>query len=74
MATPTIRPATEADLAAITDIYNQAGVGTTASYDLEPVTVEQLARVREQVSGLSWKIEDVVVTVVPRVHDAHRPR
>lgn len=40
----------------------------------EPVTVEQLARVREQVSGLSWKIEDVVVTVVPRVHDAHRPR
>ncbi len=41
MATPTIRPATEADLAAITDIYNQAGVGTTASYDLEPVTVEQ---------------------------------
>ncbi|MEL4358885.1 MULTISPECIES: GNAT family N-acetyltransferase [unclassified Luteococcus] len=36
-----IRPASEADLAAITQIYNDAGVGTTASYDLEPVTVEE---------------------------------
>lgn len=35
-----IRPADPADLATITDIYNEAGVGTTASYDLEPVTLE----------------------------------
>ena len=35
-----IRPAEHADLAAITEIYNEAGVGTTASYDLEPVTLE----------------------------------
>lgn len=34
---PTIRPATRADLPAIVDIYNEAAVGTTASYDLEPV-------------------------------------
>lgn len=39
MGTPTIRQASERDLEAITAIYNEAGVGTTASYDLEPVTV-----------------------------------
>lgn len=33
----TIRPATVADLPAVVDIYNDAGVGTTASYDLDPV-------------------------------------
>lgn len=37
---PTIRPAHVRDIPAITDIYNEAGVGTTASYALEPVTVE----------------------------------
>ena len=35
-----IRPADPADLPAITHIYNEAGVGTTASYDLEPVSVD----------------------------------
>lgn len=35
----TIRPAAPADIEAITTIYNQAGVGTTASYALEPVTL-----------------------------------
>lgn len=34
---PTIRSAKHADLQAIVDIYNEAGVGTTASYDIEPV-------------------------------------
>ena len=37
---PTIRLATSSDLEAITAIYNEAGVATTASYALEPVTVE----------------------------------
>lgn len=37
---PTIRPAQPRDIPAITDIYNEAGVGTTASWALEPVTVE----------------------------------
>ncbi len=36
---PTIRPAQHADIPAITEIYNEAGVGTTASYALEPVSV-----------------------------------
>lgn len=40
MAT-TIRPARQSDIPTITDIYNEAGVGTTASYDLEPVTVAE---------------------------------
>ena len=38
---PVIRPATADDLPVITEIYNEAGVGTTASYDLEPVSVEE---------------------------------
>lgn len=40
---PTIRPATSEDLPAITAIYNSAGVATTASYDLSPVTIEDRA-------------------------------
>jgi L-amino acid N-acyltransferase YncA len=36
----TIRPATVPDLAAINDIYNDAVVNTTASYDLEPRTID----------------------------------
>lgn len=34
----TIRRAALSDIAAITEIYNTAGVGTTASYALDPVT------------------------------------
>ncbi len=37
----TIRPAAETDLEAITAIYNEAGVGTTASYDLIPVSQDE---------------------------------
>lgn len=33
---PTIRPATEADLQAINDIYNDAAIKTTATFDTEP--------------------------------------
>lgn len=36
----TIRPAVLGDLPAITEIFNEAAVATTASYHLEPVTVE----------------------------------
>lgn len=35
----TIRTATADDVPAITAIYNESGVGTTASYDLAPVSV-----------------------------------
>lgn len=36
----TIRPATHADLPGILDIYNDAVLNTTASYDYEPRTLE----------------------------------
>jgi L-amino acid N-acyltransferase YncA len=36
-----VRPATRADLPAILDIYNDAVLNTTASYDYEPHTLEQ---------------------------------
>ena len=35
-----VRTATREDLPAIRDIYNAAGVATTATYDLEPVDLE----------------------------------
>ena len=40
MPTPTtVRPATRADVPAILEIYNEAVLNTTASFDLEPVTL-----------------------------------
>lgn len=36
-----IRSATEADLPVIVDIYNEAGVSTTASYDVDPVDLAE---------------------------------
>ena len=36
----TVRPATHADLQSILDIYNDAVLNTTASYDYEPRTLE----------------------------------
>jgi len=36
----TVRPATEADLPGILEIYNDAVLHTTASYDYEPRTLE----------------------------------
>jgi L-amino acid N-acyltransferase len=36
-----VRPATHADLPAILEIYNDAVLNTTASYDYEPSTLEQ---------------------------------
>lgn len=38
---PTIRPATADDIPAITDIYNEAILTTTATFDTEPKTVEE---------------------------------
>ena len=37
----TVRPARQADLAAITDIYNEAVLTTTATFDTQTRTVEQ---------------------------------
>ncbi len=41
--TPHIRPATAADLPGILEIYNEAVLNTTATYDYEPRTLEQRA-------------------------------
>lgn len=41
--------------------------------DGQQVTVDRLDRVREMLTALNWKLDDVVVTVVPAVHDEHRP-
>ena len=41
MNTPTIRPATIADLPAITGIYNDAILTTTATFDTEPKTIAE---------------------------------
>ena len=41
--TPHIRPATVADLPGILEIYNEAVLHTTATYDYEPRTLEQRA-------------------------------
>jgi len=38
---PVIRSASHEDLPAIVEIYNESGVATTASYDVEPVTLEE---------------------------------
>ena len=40
---PLIRPATAADLPGILEIYNEAVLNTTATYDYEPRTLEQRA-------------------------------
>ncbi len=51
-----IRPAADADLPAITAIYNDAGVGTTASYDLEPVSLDSRRSWFEQRSRAGFPI------------------
>lgn len=39
----------------------------------QQVSVDMLDQVREMLTALSWKLDDVVVTVVSTVHDEHRP-
>ncbi len=48
MAEPIIRPATDADLPAILDIYNEQVLNSTATFDIEPRTmVAQLQWVKQ---------------------------
>ncbi|QNV40335.1 hypothetical protein IDM48_02570 [Rothia amarae] len=60
-----LRHANEKDIPAINAIYNESGVGTTASYDLEPLTVEDQTRWWE---GLQAQGYPVMVAVDE--HDA----
>lgn len=62
----TIRPAEPQDLPAIVAIYNEAGVATTASYDLEPVTLKDRTVWFERLRSLGCPVlvveRDSVVT------------
>lgn len=60
-----LRHANEKDIPAVNAIYNEGGVGTTASYDLEPLTVEDQTRWWE---GLQAQGYPVMVAVDE--HDA----
>ncbi|MDO5676398.1 MAG: GNAT family N-acetyltransferase [Propionibacteriaceae bacterium] len=53
---PTIRPAHIRDIPAITDIYNEAGVGTTASYALEPVSVDDRQAWFERLTAANYPV------------------
>lgn len=53
---PTIRPAHLRDIPAITDIFNEAGVGTTASYALEAVTVEDRQAWFERLTAADYPV------------------
>ena len=53
---PTIRPAHRDDLPAITEIYNEAGVGTTASYAIEPVTLADRVAGFERLNAADFPI------------------
>ncbi|MDR0435299.1 MAG: GNAT family N-acetyltransferase [Propionibacteriaceae bacterium] len=61
-----IRPATLADAPAVTAIYNAEGVATTASYDLEPVSVAERERyIAEHLdAGLPFYVAEDATTVV----------
>ena len=53
---PTIRPAQPRDLPAITDIFNEAGVGTTASYALEPVSLDDRRAWWERLTAAGYPV------------------
>ena len=52
----TVRAATRADLPAITDIYNHAVLHTTASYDLEPVTLASRQDWFDEKAARGWPV------------------
>lgn len=52
----TLRAANAADLSAIVEIYNEAGIGTTASYDLEPVDLADRQAWFERLRGRGFPV------------------
>lgn len=56
-----IRPATDADAAAIADIYNHYVKGSIVTFEEEPVAAAEIARRTNAVSaaGLPWLVADV---------------
>lgn len=55
-STVNVRPAAREDVPAILDIYNQAVIHTTASYDLEPVTLESRVAWFEDKTQSGWPV------------------
>ena len=51
-----IRPATMADVPALTALYNELGVGTTASYDLQPVSEDERAAWLDDHLSRGWPV------------------
>jgi len=51
MPTPAIRPATAADLAAITAIYREAVLHGTATFELTPPTLDEMTRRFDSLTG-----------------------
>lgn len=56
-----IRPSTEADVAAIAAIYGHHVLTSTATFELAPPTIEEMARRRDAViaRGLPWLVAEV---------------
>lgn len=52
----TIRPASRADVPAILEIYNDAVLHTTASYDLQPVSLESRLTWYDQKAAGGWPV------------------
>ena len=58
--TPLIRPATEADAAALLAIYRPYVERTAVSFELEPPTVDQFtARIRKSLDGWAWLVAEM---------------
>ncbi|MFK7601354.1 GNAT family N-acetyltransferase [Deinococcus sp. SM5_A1] len=53
---PVVRPATRADVPATLEIYNHAVLHTTASYDLEPVSLEMRLAWFDHKQEAGWPI------------------
>ncbi|GGO28993.1 GNAT family N-acetyltransferase [Deinococcus humi] len=62
---PLVRPATRADVPATLEIYNHAVLHTTASYDLEPISLETRLDWFDRKRRAGWPV--LVVVDGPRV-------
>jgi len=72
-----VRPATPDDLPALTSLYNDLGVATTASYDLAPVGQDERADWLRQHSEHGWPVlvaEDNGEVIGYAAYGAFRPK
>jgi L-amino acid N-acyltransferase YncA len=77
MTTPLIRPSTEDDVPSITQIYAQAVLHGTGTFELEPPDAAEMARRRADVLGknLPWLVAEREGQVLGYAYASHfRPR